>query len=70
MNSTEFFGTKAGRVWAALKAGDKTLTQLQNATGMTAKEVSMGLGWLAREGKIAIKNTEGLYQKFSLTDRM
>ena len=68
MESVEFFGTKAGVVWKALKAGDKSLTQLQKSTGLTLKEVSMGLGWLAKEGKISLKNADGLYNKFSLLD--
>ena len=68
MSSEDFFGTKAGTIWNALSAGDKTLTQLQKTTGLTVKEVSMGLGWLAREGKIDIKNAEGLHQKFSLSE--
>ncbi len=69
MESVEFFGTKAGKVWKALKAGGpKTLSQLQNATGLTLKEVSMGLGWLAKEGKVSLRNTEGLNAKFELQE--
>jgi hypothetical protein len=68
MEAHELFGNFAGEVWHALKEGDKTLSQLQKATGLTAKEVSMGLGWLAKEGKILVKNPEGLYHRFSLTE--
>lgn len=66
MNSEVFFGNFAGKVWRALNEGDETLSQLQKSTGLTTKEVSMGLGWLAKEGKIAISNSDGLYLKFSL----
>lgn len=68
MKNEELFGTFAGKVWRALKESDKTLSQLQKSTGMTIKEVSMGLGWLAKEGKIAVKNSDGLYFKFSLLE--
>ncbi len=69
MESVEFFGTKAGKVWKALKAGGpKTLSQLQNATGLTLKEVSMGLGWLAKEGKVSLHNDAGLHARFKLTE--
>ncbi len=68
MNADEFFGSKAGEVWKVLKSGEKTLTQIQKATGLTPKEVSMGIGWLAREGKIRMKNTEGLYLRFELLE--
>jgi hypothetical protein len=67
--SVEFFGNKAGKVWRALKEGSpKTLSQLEKSTGLTLKEVSMGIGWLAKEGKIALKNTDGLHAKFELLD--
>jgi predicted Rossmann fold nucleotide-binding protein DprA/Smf involved in DNA uptake len=68
MEAHEFFGSKAGHVWKALKSGEKTLTQIQKSTGLTPKEVSMGLGWLAKEGKIRLKNAEGLYMKFELLE--
>jgi hypothetical protein len=68
MEANDFFGPKAGEVWKALKSGEKTLAQLQRATGLTPKEISMGLGWLAREGKIRIRNLDGLYLKFELMD--
>ena len=68
MDTIEFFGTKAGKVWEALKEGPKTITQLQKATGLTLKEVCIGLGWLAREGKILASNLEGMHIKFHLTE--
>ena len=68
METNEFFGSRAGEVWKALKSGEKTLTHIQKATGLTPKEVSMGLGWLAKEGKVRIKNLEGLYLTFELVE--
>jgi predicted Rossmann fold nucleotide-binding protein DprA/Smf involved in DNA uptake len=68
MDANEFFGSKAGEVWKALKSGERTLSQIQKSTGLTPKEVSMGLGWLAKEGKIRINNFEGLYLKFELLE--
>jgi len=69
MDTMEFFGKNAGRVWTSLKnSGPQTLTQLQKSTGLTVKEVGAGLGWLAKEGKIALKNAEGLHPKFDIVD--
>ena len=69
MHANEYFGPHAGAVWKALKGGERTLTQLQKISGLTAKEVSMGLGWLAKEGKIAVKGGEdSLHLRFSLTE--
>ena len=67
MDANEYFGMKAGKVWEILTKGEKTLTQLQKATGMTQKDVSMGLGWLAREGKIRPINPKSVKGKFQLT---
>ncbi|RLJ03570.1 MAG: hypothetical protein DRP11_00280 [Candidatus Aenigmatarchaeota archaeon] len=55
MDPVEFFGTKAGKVWEALSNGEKTINQICEVTGLTRREVAMGLGWLAREGKISIR---------------
>jgi DNA-binding transcriptional regulator GbsR (MarR family) len=69
MEPAEFFGKNAGKVWKCLSGGGpKTLTELQKATGLSLKEASMGLGWLAKEGKIALKNAESLHAKFELSE--
>ena len=65
---THFFGTKAGKVWHSLMEGPKTLSQLQKSTGMTLKEVSMGLGWLAREGKVRMNDTESMAPRFEVIE--
>lgn len=66
MDTNEYFGTKAGRVWEALNRGPCTMTQLQNATGLTLKDVGMGLGWLAREGKVRPTSPDSVRGKFEL----
>ncbi|MBN2330403.1 MAG: winged helix-turn-helix domain-containing protein [Candidatus Aenigmarchaeota archaeon] len=69
MDSDEFFGAKAGKVWKVLHGADsKTLTQLQKSTGLTLKEVSVGLGWLAREGKIRLVRSGNSQVKFKLVE--
>ena len=66
MKAEIFFGTKAGKVWHQLCKGPRTLTQLQKQTGMTVREVSMGLGWLAREGKINPINPKSVKGRYEL----
>lgn len=69
MEPTQYFGAKAGRVWNSLKHnGPQTLTQLQKTAGLTVKEVSMGLGWLAKEGKIRLKDFSDVSAKYELND--
>jgi hypothetical protein len=68
MKEADYFGGNAGKVWDALREGAKTLTQIQNATGLTAREAGFGLGWLAREGKVKIRNPDGLHFTFELTE--
>ena len=67
MDTTVAFGNMAGKVWLTLKSGPKTLTQLQKSSGMTTREVGVGLGWLAREGKIALRG-KGVQQRFELRE--
>jgi hypothetical protein len=67
MDATQYFGTRAGKVWESLSKGSRTLTQLQKETGLTTREVSMGLGWLAREGKIKPTNPASVKGRYELT---
>jgi hypothetical protein len=66
MKSEIYFGMKAGKVWETLSKGTRTMTQLQKATGLTLRDVSMGLGWLAREGKIQPENAKSKNVRFKL----
>ncbi|MEN8260675.1 MAG: winged helix-turn-helix domain-containing protein [Pseudomonadota bacterium] len=48
-------GKDAGRVWKFLeKNGDASITKLADGTKLSKNDVHRALGWLAREGKIAI----------------
>lgn len=49
------FGVWAGRVWQALsKRNIQSVEELSRESSLTEEEVCGGLGWLAREGKLAI----------------
>ncbi len=55
----ELIGTNAGLVWSSLNEnGDLTLKLLKKQTKLKEKEIYAALGWLARESKISIKETE------------
>lgn len=52
----EIIGTNAGTVWVALNDAQALgVKQLKKITKLKDKEVYAALGWLAREGKIAIE---------------
>ena len=68
MDSHEFFGRNAGIIWEVLREGPKTSTQLEKATGLTKREVGIGLGWLAREGKLEVIEPERFMSKFRLIE--
>ncbi len=54
--NTEVIGTNAGTVWVALSGAEALgIKQLKKITKLKDKEVYAALGWLAREGKIAIE---------------
>jgi len=46
-------GTNAGRIWRFLSQnGESSIVEIRNALSMKASDVSLALGWLAREDKI------------------
>jgi hypothetical protein len=48
-------GTLAGAIWNILNTkGELTLRKLKKEVGVTAMAFDWAIGWLAREGKIAI----------------
>ena len=58
MNS-ETIGMNAGLVWTALNEADALgLKQLKKITKLKDKETYAALGWLAREGKINMVESE------------
>ncbi|VVB70338.1 Uncharacterised protein [uncultured archaeon] len=60
------FGLNAGIVWEALnKNGPGTIDNIVKATGMRRELVYGALGWLGREGKIAVER-RGRAMVFSL----
>jgi sugar-specific transcriptional regulator TrmB len=64
----EWFGVNAGKVWKTLKRwGEQTARDLAGRTGLTVQEVYGALGWLAREGKISLREV-GRRFKFRLTE--
>lgn len=61
----EEVGTNAGKIWTALNAGEKTLTEIVDVTEVKKDEVLVALGWLLREGKVDVKE-EKKKEKFFL----
>lgn len=55
----EMIGTNAGLIWNALNE-NKTLSvkEIKKATKLKEKPLYAALGWLAREGKINLEETE------------
>ncbi len=55
----EKIGINAGKVWTVLdEAGRQNLKEIKKATKLTDKDLYAALGWLAREGKIALEEVE------------
>ena len=60
MMDREEIGLNAGLMWNALNGGEKlTLKGLKKVTKLKDKELYAALGWLSREDKISIEETEG-----------
>ena len=57
---TSKIGENAGLIWNALQGGALTLKALKKATKLKNDELSLALGWLAREGKVAFEEAEEL----------
>jgi hypothetical protein len=54
----ETIGNNAGLVWQALQNGEMEVKAVKKATKLTEKDLSLALGWLAREGKVNFKEVE------------
>ena len=55
-------GIVAGDIWRLLeKEKEMTLSSMVSQTGKSREILLMGLGWLAREGHIILKENEGDY---------
>ena len=51
----EKIGISAGLIWATLEAGEANVKAIKKATKLAEKDLNLGLGWLAREGKVKFK---------------
>ncbi|HOG05594.1 MAG: winged helix-turn-helix domain-containing protein [Paludibacter sp.] len=54
----ETIGQNAGLIWHALQEGEKNVKAVKRVTKLRERELNMALGWLAREGKIILKEVE------------
>ncbi len=65
----EAIGNAAGMIWEFLNEQSEpvTLSALRKGLSLSSTLMMMGLGWLAREGKLDIQMSEGSYSyKISL----
>jgi len=61
-------GENAGNIWKALKEnGSLGANALKKITKLGDKDIYMGLGWLAREGKVTFEQ-KGTQLKISLAE--
>ena len=53
----ENIGTTAGEIWRYLdkKKGEATLARMSKDLDLDTNFAQMGIGWLAREGKISVE---------------
>jgi hypothetical protein len=59
----EEIGAAAGKVWNFLhKSGESSLTAVERGVGAPKQLVCMAIGWLAREGKIALRQEKRALQ--------
>lgn len=57
--NVEVIGNWAGLVWTVLnEQGKLGVKGLKKATKLKEKEIYAALGWLAREGKVSVEDTE------------
>lgn len=57
--TVEEIGVGAGLIWKALSEADAVGTkQLKKITKLKDKELYASLGWLAREGKVDLRESE------------
>jgi Winged helix-turn-helix domain (DUF2582) len=56
MTETIEIGAAAGKIWSFLdKNGPASVTKVTTDTGLGKNDVQRGIGWLAKEGKLAIE---------------
>lgn len=58
-NLTEKVGTTAGRIWKILDIwGEADIDTIRKLAGSNDEEIFAAIGWLAREGKIQVDETQ------------
>jgi hypothetical protein len=68
----EEIGATAGKVWNFLhKRGESSLSAVERGVGAPKQLVCMAIGWLAREGKLALRQEKRWRAKFpnAVTER-
>ncbi len=69
INTIEQFGRNAGKIWQALSTeGELTKKELQDQILLRDYEINIGIGWLARENKIAEKDGKFMLSETNLTE--
>ena len=59
----EKFGTSAGKIWYVLNnQGPLNKKKILETTKLNNKDFYLGLGWLAREGHVILKNEGDTYK--------
>jgi hypothetical protein len=60
----EDIGNAAGEIWRFLEQQTEpvNLTTLRKNVPLSSSPLMMGLGWLAREGKVNIESSEASYK--------
>lgn len=52
-------GINAGKIWTSLEGGcQKEVKELKKETKLTDKDLYLALGWLAREEKVVLEESE------------
>lgn len=53
-------GNCAGKVWELLNSEHRkwSYNEIKKSTGMSDREINASIGWLAREGKLNIEETQ------------
>ncbi len=55
----EKIGINAGKVWTVLdEMGRQNVKDVKKATNLTNKDLYAAIGWLAREGKVAMEEVD------------
>jgi len=63
----KIIGTNAGIIWNLLNNNQRwSISQLNDASGLSTPEIYTAIGWLARENKIEIAKSDNGEEEFYL----